>query len=86
MFERRLKTARQYVLDDDRVREFFHARMAQADELAADGEDDLAYAIWDATAAVFQNIASVADFQRYALRRRRREDADIPPIMRDSRE
>ena len=45
LFERRLKTARQYVLDDDRVREFFHARMAQADELAADGEGDLAYAI-----------------------------------------
>ena len=86
LFERRLKVARQYVLDDDRVREFFHARMAQADELAADGEDDLAYAIWDATAAVFQNIDSVSDFQRYALRRRRSEYADIPPIMRDSTE
>ena len=86
LFAQRLDLARQRVLGDDRVREFFSARMEQAVELAADGDTEQAYAIWNATAAIYQNIDSVSDFQRYALQRRNGRKAEIPPISPGPRE
>ena len=50
-----------------------------AKQPVADGEAEQAWAVWDTTARLYQNIDSVADFQRYALRRRKGLNADIPP-------
>ena len=78
LFGKRRDDARARLLRDDRLRALFVARMEQAEQLAADGEVEEAQAVWDATARLYQNIDSVADFQRYALRRRNGQNAEIP--------
>lgn len=86
LFGKRLNEARQRVLQDNRVRELFYARMETADELAADGEAEQAWAIWDATAAIYVNVDSVADYQRFALRRRDGANDEIPAAKPDAEE
>ncbi len=84
LFGKRLDEARQRVLQNVQLREFFQARMEQAEQLNADGQYDHASAIWDATATVYLNVDRVADYQRYAQRRRNGHIADIPPAAADA--
>jgi hypothetical protein len=80
LFGRRLEEARKSVLEDNRLREHFFARMEQAEQLAADDETDQAHVIWDVAARLYQNVDRISDFQRYALQRRAGKDAPLPPI------
>ena len=80
LFRRRLEQARENVLKDPDVREHFRARLEHAEELNAEGKLDEALLIWDATAGIYRNVDSVADFQRYAQRRRRNRPATMPEV------
>jgi len=81
LFDRRLSVARENVLKHPDVREHFVARMEHAQELDLDGSTDEARQIWEATATLYRNVDSVADFQRYALRRRNGRPLKIPPLV-----
>lgn len=75
---KRRDEVRAKLLQNPDHRELFEARMQQAEQLAADGDAEQAQKIWDTAARLYQNIDSVADYQRYALRRRNGQRAEVP--------
>lgn len=80
LFRKRMEEARQRLLQNPQVREHFHARMQKAEELIDDGEGETAQEIWDATAAVYLNVDSVSEFQRYAQQRLNGQSPPVPPL------
>jgi eukaryotic-like serine/threonine-protein kinase len=79
LFRESLNSAKKNVLNDIDVRKNFHARMEQAERLFDNNSDPEALDIWEATAANYQNIDKVADFQHYASRRYNGKSWEIPP-------
>lgn len=80
LFSDSLDSAKQKVLKDIDVRKNFRGRMEQAERLFNDEKIAEAFEIWEATAAIYQDIDAVADFQHYALQRYRGESSEIPPV------
>ena len=83
LFGRRRDQARENVLKHPDVREHFVARMEHAEELELAGSTDEARRIWETTATLYRNVDGVADFQRYALRRRNGRQFQIPLLVPD---
>jgi len=78
LFSDSLDTAKQNVLKNIDVRKNFRGRMEQAERLLGNENVAEALGIWEATAAIYQDVDAVADFQHYAFRRYKGDSLEIP--------